>query len=52
MTPWQILKIKLQSEIDRLRDDLENAENWDEANRVRGRLEEARDLLQFVADSE
>lgn len=51
MNPWQILKTKLQSEIDRLRDDLEAAKNWDETLEVRGALNQARDLLQFVEDS-
>ena len=51
MTPWQLLKTKLQSDVDRLRDDLENATDWDEYNRIKGRLEQSRDLLQFVEDS-
>lgn len=51
MTPWQLVKTKLQSDVDRLRDDLEHAIDWDEYNRIKGRLEQARDLLQFVEDS-
>jgi hypothetical protein len=51
MNPWQILKTKLQSEIDRLRDDLEAAKTWDDVQLTRGALNQARELLQFVEDS-
>lgn len=51
MNPWQIFKLQLESDINGLRDDLENAKDWDDYNQIKGRLEQARQMLTFVHDS-